>query len=440
MRAVGILIAGLIAMAGLWAGPNTPLPTDTPKTTETLDGAWVPKFKTQEIDTGLSIGYAVLVADINGDKKPDIVVVDQFEVVWYENPTWKKRLILKKGKTKPDNVCAVAVDIDGDGQIDLVVGAGWKPFDTANPGTLQWLKRGASLDDEWTLYPIPCDEPTVHRVRVADIDGDGKPEIILAPLMGRDATQKGNWLDGRPVRILAYPIPANPEKPESWKPTVLSDELHVVHNIWPYTPLGQTRPMSIMAGAYEGYTAIMLGANGQPHQTKVVHAGNQKNPKGNRGASEIKNGYYAKPEPGSRNRAEGAFVATIEPWHGNEVVVYTSPPLSRQPQRMVLDDHLRWGHAVWCADLDGDGTDELIIGVRDNPNPKAGDTFTERSGVRIYKNTDGKGTKWERFLLDEGGVAVEDLVAADLDGDGKIDLIACGRATKNVRIYWNQGR
>ena len=60
--------------------------------------------------------------------------------------------------------------------------------------------------------------------------------------------------------------------------------------------------------------------------------------------------------------------------------------------------------------------------------------------MRIYKCTDGKGAKWDRMLLDEGGVAVEDLCAADLNGDGKIDIIAVGRATGNCRIYWNQGK
>ena len=75
-----------------------------------------PKFKTQEIDTGLKIGYAVITTDIDGDKKPDIVVVDQHKVVWYKNPgnqtgEWKKYTILD-GKTKPDNVCIAAIDID----------------------------------------------------------------------------------------------------------------------------------------------------------------------------------------------------------------------------------------------------------------------------------------------------------------------------------------
>jgi hypothetical protein len=50
------------------------------------------------------------------------------------------------------------------------------------------------------------------------------------------------------------------------------------------------------------------------------------------------------------------------------------------------------------------------------------------------------GANWTRNDVDEGGVAIEDLTAGDLDGDGKIDIIAVGRASKNVRIYWNKGK
>lgn len=35
-------------------------------------------------------------------------------------------------------------------------------------------------------------------------------------------------------------------------------------------------------------------------------------------------------------------------------------------------------------------------------------------------------------------MAFEDLQAADLDGDGKPELIASGRYTKNLKIYRNR--
>lgn len=395
----------------------------------------VPKFKAQEIDTGLKIGYAVVTADIDGDKKPDIVVVDQHKIVWYQNPgkpgaDWKKFTILD-GKTKPDNVCIAPIDIDGDGLPELVVGAAWKPFDTANPAQLVWLKRGKDVTQEWTMYELPCDEPCVHRVRCFDIDGDGKPEIVHVPLMGRGSSAKGNWTDGKPVRVVALKVPAkDPEKKESWKTQVLSEELNVTHN---FALLGQSNAgggmTAMLVTSYDG--VHVLRGSGENWSARKIGDGNQANPKGNRGASEIKPGQVSKTD---------RVIATVEPWHGNQVVTYTPSGVGGGWQRNVIDEQLRWGHAVWFADLDGDGADELVIGVRDDPNPKAGDTFKERRGVRIYKCTDGKGIKWDRTILEDGGVAVEDLTVADLDGDGKPDIIAVGRATGNARIYWNQGK
>jgi hypothetical protein len=334
------------------------------------------------------------------------------------------RTILQ-GKTRPDNVCLAPIDLDGDGQLELVLGADWAPFNTKAGGTLHWLKRGPTLDDEWSMHPIG-EEPTVHRVRVADIDGKGKPAIILAPLMGRDSSAKANWMDGRPVRLLAYRIPADPVR-GPWKPEVISDTLHVVHNIWPIaSPSG--KGVSFLAASYEGVSEVRRADDGW--RTTRLGEGNQANLKGNRGASEIKQG---------RLKSGARYIATIEPWHGNQVVVYTEPI---DPKglwvRHVIDEQLRWGHAVWCADLDGDESEELIIGVRDDPNAK--DTFKERRGVRIYTALDEAGSKWARQIVEDGGVAVEDAVAADLDGDGKVDLIAVGRQTKNLRIYWNQGK
>jgi hypothetical protein len=387
-----------------------------------------PKFEVEEIDSGLKIGYAVITADVDGDKKPDIVVVDQHKVVWYQNPTWKKRIILD-GKTKPDNVCITAMDIDGDGLPEFVIGAGWKPFDSKTPGTLQWLKRGKTLDEEWSMYPIPCDEPTVHRIRAFDLDGDGKPELVSVPLMGRDATKEKNWMDGRPVRITAYKIPAKePEKAENWKPVVISDSLHVSHNFDQITRGKFDRPgVGFLVASYEGISVVHPEGPAEKWGTSRIHNANQTMKMGSRGSSEIK------------FSAVGYLIATVEPWHGGQIVVYSEHPKKPEPridfERTVIDDQLRWGHAInW---LESDKETFLVAGVRDNPNKD--DTFTEKRGVRLYRN-DPKTKKWERYILEDGGVAVEDLTVADLNGDGKPDIVAVGRATGNARIYWNMGK
>ncbi|PYK09200.1 MAG: hypothetical protein DME61_07350, partial [Verrucomicrobia bacterium] len=292
-----------------------------------------PHFRMQEIETGLKVGYAVLLVDINNDGKPDIVVADSNRVVWYENPTWKRRTIIE-GQTKPDNVCIAAYDIDGDAKIDLALGADWNPSKTKEGGTIQWLKRGKTLDDPWTLYPI-AEEPTVHRMCFADLDGKGK-SLIVAPLMGRNSTAKNNWMDGSPVRILAFRIPYDPTK-DRWEPVVINESLHVVHNIF-LTRVGHSRDIfgfgstTLLAASYEGVTEIF--SNPEGWTARRLGEGNQDNPKSNRGASEVSEGQL---------KNGRWFFASVEPWHGHQVVVYTWPEDKSKTiwHRHVIDDQLK---------------------------------------------------------------------------------------------------
>lgn len=384
----------------------------------------IARFRMQELDTELKVGYAVILVDVDHDGKKDIVVVDTTRVVWYQNPTWKKRIIID-GQTKPDNVCIAAHDIDGDGKVDFALGAEWKPFNTQSGGTLQWLRRRGSLDGPWEVFPIDT-EPTIHRIRFADIDGDGKLELVSVPLMGRGSSAKQNWQDGEPVRTVAYRIPNHPAK-ERWPVKVLDQSLRVIHNFEPI-PARLGKGHDLLMASYEGVHLLTRDATGQ-HSKVMLGTGNQENPKEKRGASEIKQGTL---------KSGRKVIATVEPWHGNQAVVYSEPSaLGQLWGRHVVDEQLRWGHAVAFADFDGDGGQEVIFGVRDDP--KAGEKGVLRRGVRLYRAQDELGTKWERQIIELGGVAVEDLTVGDLNDDGRPDIVAVGRQTRNVRIYWNEG-
>lgn len=373
-------------------------------------------FEMQEIETGLGVGYAVRLLDMNADDRTDIVVVDTNRVVWYENPGWQRHTLIED-QTKKDNVCIAPYDIDGDGRVDFALGADWRPFDTATGGTIQWLARGAAPEDRWKVIPIG-EEPTVHRINWADLDGDGRAELIVVPLMGRGTT-KPEFAE-RPIRILSFAIPADPVA-GPWNPTVINEDLHVAHN-FQATDMDHDGRLDLLVVSFEGVSVLRRGDDGAWTRT-LIGSGNQETSP-NRGASEVKHGRLA----------AGDYVATIEPWHGFQVVTYTRPERAGELwSRHLLDDQLQWGHAVWPVNLDADDDEELVIGVRDNQPAGAG-----LCGVRIYDPREPAAGQWDRQLIDPGGVAVEDLAAADLNADGRADIVAVGRATHNVRIYWNR--
>src|SRR5258706_16293 len=119
----GIFVAMLasVALSTSWETPAGGSPPDPLPEGEGRKAPFV-AFRTQELPEKLTVGYAVLLVDVNGDGKKDIVVVDSARVIWFENPSWRMHTIIK-GVTKADNVCIDAYDIDGDGKLDFALGA-----------------------------------------------------------------------------------------------------------------------------------------------------------------------------------------------------------------------------------------------------------------------------------------------------------------------------
>lgn len=369
-----------------------------------------PKFKAQEIDQAVGIGYGLALADVNGDGRTDILLADKDIIVWYQNPEWKKHIIAER-LTEKDHVCIAARDINGDGKCEIAVGAQWNPSDTVDSGAVFYLVPPEDRTQRWKPIQL-SHEPTTHRMRWVR-NRAGRYDLIVAPLHGR-GNKNGA---GAGVRILAYHMPDDPTQP--WNTTLVTDAMHITHN-FEIIPTTADEPESLLLAGREGIVRLTSGENGWRSQWVAKHDTPEL-----QGAGEVRWGAFAGGQP---------YVATIEPMHGNQLVIYTPPPEGPKDglwQRRVLDDSLVDGHALACHDLLGLNNRQIVVGWR------AHHKIGTRVGVKLFYTTKEDGSGWQQHLVDDNTMATEDAMGADLDGDRDVDIVAAGRATKNLKIYWN---
>jgi len=365
------------------------------------------RFREHVIEAKIPGGYSVLVADLNRDGKPDVIALTQqsSELAWYENPGWERHVLIKDVSV-PVNMAAA--DIDGDGIPAIAVETGFSMVAAKSQGIVWLLRHDGDPRNLWKATKI--DEiPTSHHIAWADVDGDGKKELINAPLIGTKALAP-KYEDNVPLLYYRQGV---------WKRLTIDDGLYgILHRVRPVNWIDGSREQLLTTG-FDGI--VLHSATGQGDNLRWTHEnlskGHQEDPP-RKGTSDVAVGHL-----GNRR-----FLGAVEPWHGNEVVVYTEDSAHAWQRKVIFSDMVE-GHEVVVGDFNGDGLDDIVTGDRG-----------KGKSVHIFYAQDDKGENWEHHVIDDGAMAGSGCVKADINGDGRLDVVCIGSSTANLKWYENLGR
>lgn len=344
-------------------------------------------FVEHAIAADLRGGYQVVVADLNHDGKPDLIALatGMSELVWYENPGWQRH-VLATGQAHMINCVVIGNEI--------VLASEFSNEAKNSIGLVSVLRPGSDPLQPWTATEIDR-LPTSHRLRVVDLFGDGHPVVVNAALTAATATAP----DYRGQTPLVY------YRPGEWKRRTISTENSgVVHGIL------ITDSNCILTASFTGIHQFCAAKDGAFQRTEIAKGDPAPWPKS--GSSDIAIGHLGATR----------FLAAIEPWHGNQVAVYTQK--NSQWEREVIDTSLLEGHTIQTADFNHDGNDEILAGFRGEPH-----------SAYLY-SYDAAAKRWIRSDFGKGSMGAAACAVADLNGDGRV-VVACIDAT---RLKWYENR
>jgi hypothetical protein len=325
---------------------------------------------------GSGVAHDVEVGDMNGDGKLDVVVRGQVpeptRLFLQNTPTsWTKVVI----NTRSGEGTALA-DIDGDGDLDVVQDGYWleAPEDKVNA--------------PWTAHTFGQDWPARVGVFVADMNADGRPDILIAPSESEGG--RLSWyeapVDPKNDGWIEHVIEKNADFRHTFKvadidndgdPDVVTAEMHQ-----------STDPDEVAVYRNTGHALSwskeVLARTGS-HNLRVADIGND-------GDMDIIGANW------------GGAYHPIEMWESLPKVSGKEHLSLDQWERHVIDSSKPWRSLfVSTADLDGDGRKDVI------------------TGGWWYKNPGALGQQWARQVI---GAPLNNMaVVYDFDRDGDMDVL-----------------
>ncbi len=370
-------------------------PSDTPE--EATEPDAMPQeisFLSSLISQEANLWWARTLADVNGDGILDVVLQDNnggggwlgYLKGNIEGHLWEPVII--SGLSPNGKPFAAgdldAGDIDGDGDVDLIgVEHPGEWTDSGAPAHLFWYEQS---NTGWNPHPIGTIPSFLKDISLADLNRDGLPEIITVSFDAETLT-----------------IFTKTDGPTFAK--VQDIQINNLHEGMDVGDLDGDGRIDIAANGYWLKNPGSLSAEWAVDTIDQIWH----NQEGDWSANATKT--VCRDTDGD-GRAE-VFITHSER-AGYPVARYTLID-GRDWRQDILLDSLPAAHSLVVADMDLDGSFEVLTGVNRN---RARDIGVSEFPVYLLENRNGA---WNKQLINDEGVY--NLLAGDLEGDGDVDLI-----------------
>jgi len=350
-----------------------------------------PTWQEHTINGAIEGIHEVITADIDGDGDSDALYASYYAtgLTWWENvdtvgTVWTEHSI---DTAVTGTLAIVAVDMDGDTDVDIVSGS--------HPeGTVSWWENTDGIGSVWTIHSVSVDTVLSPRsLLVADINHDTYPDVICAADTDNDlmywSNDNGDGLTWTRFLISDFishiwDVEAGDINGDDildlYVAAYWSDKLTWYKNV---DSTGTVWNVNNFTSTYDGPSCIRTVDMEGDGDVDLLSAS-----------------YY------------GGDLGWWENTSGNGHV-FTHHPVSTNYSTTNID----------AADVDADGDIDLLCGIENS------------STLYWFENTDGGGIVWSQQTVGPAVGLIRSTIFCDIDGDTDIDiLIAAGRTF----TWWEQ--